>query len=243
MNPQETRVTENFILIQYVYIAMAVTYLLLGLHNNSQLLKLVLKCAPIATLLGFIVYSGVKTLNALGPLSSGQLLDNLWYLLWAILFSLFGDIYLVFNGLFLLGIVSFSMTQAIYVYLFDGMQLYLMISTGFEQQHIITGVAIAAVSTFFYAYVYPKFSWTMSFFGFLYTVLISTMVWAAITRAQITPSHANMTAVLGTCLFYVSDLVLSLKIWRLKIPAAEAVIMVTYYTAQLLIVRSVFMRP
>ncbi len=239
MNPQEQKVAQHFMLFQYVYIAMAVTYLFFGLHSNSKLLKLVLKCAPIATLLGLILYSGLKTLNALGPLSSGRLIDNLWYLLWAILFSLFGDMYLVFDGMFLLGLVSFSMTQAIYVYFFNGLELFSMLSTGLEQQQIITGLALAIITMIFYAYMYPKFSWIMAFFGFAYSLLMFFMLWAAITRAQKVPNTVNTTAALGGFLFYVSDLVLSLNAWRLKIPAGDVIVMVTYYCAQLLIARSI----
>lgn len=239
----EKKVVKNFILVQYVYIAMAVTYLLLGLNSNSKLLKVVLKCAPIATFLGLVLYSGLYTLNAFGPMSSGAMLDNLWYLMWAVCFSLFGDIYLLFDGLFLFGLISFSMTHVIYIYFFDGIELYSMIFTGLQQQQIITGLAVAIVTIIFYVYMYPKLSWLVSFVGIVYCLLIAFMVWAAITRAQRNPSTLNMTAALGACLFYVSDLVLSLKKWRLQIPAADVVVMATYYSAQLLIVRSIFLRP
>ncbi len=237
---QERKATENFILIQYVYIAMSVTYLLLGLRSNSKLLKLVLKCAPIATLLGLIVYTAFNIFNSFGALSFGNTLNNLWCLFWGILFSLLGDMYLVFDSTFLLGIVSFSITQAIYANFFDGTQLLLMISTGLEQQQIITALAIGLVSAIFYCYVYPKLSWIISVLGLLYSLLISTMLWAAITRAQLTPSTPNLTAVVGACLFYLSDLLLALNKWRLKTPIADIVVIVTYYGAQLLIVRSVF---
>ncbi len=237
---QERKATENFILVQYVYIAMSVTYLLLGLHSNSKLLKLVLKCSPIATLLGLIGYSAFNIFNGLGPLLPGNTLNNLWCLFWGILFSLLGDMYLVFDSMFLLGIVSFSMTQGIYAYFFNGAQLLLGISTGLEQQQIITALAIGLVSAIFYCYVYPKFSWKMSVLALLYCVLTSTMLWSAITRAQLTPSTPNLTAAVGACLFYISDLVLALKKWRFETPIADIVVMVTYYGAQLLIVRSVF---
>ena len=235
----EKRAAENFALIQYIYIGLSVIYLLFGINSNSNLLKLVLKCAPISTLLALSGLTAYRVLSDYGPMAQGPMIESLDKLFWGLLFSIFGDMYLVFNGLFLLGIVSFAVAQATYIYLFDGA---LLLTIPLEQQQIVTAVAIGLVSVLIYSYIFPKLSWVLSVAALVYCILISVMLWCAFVRAQLTPSKPNVAAAIGACLFYMSDLVLALKKWRIKIPSMSILVMVTYYGAQLFISRSVMVQ-
>ena len=235
----EKRAADNFALIQYIYIALSVIYLLFGLNSNNKLLKLVLKCAPIGTLLALSGFTTFRVMNDYGPMATGPMIEVLDKLFWGLLFSILGDMYLVFNSLFLLGIASFAIAQATYIYVFDGMVL---LTIPLEQQQIMTAIAIGLVSFLIYSYIFSKLSWVLSVATLVYCVLISVMLWCAFVRAQLTPSKSNVAAAIGACLFYMSDLVLALKLWRIKIPSMDILVMVTYYGAQLFISRSVMVQ-
>lgn len=215
-----------------VYILLSLIYLTIGLRIENKLLKSILKCAPAIFLLSFTV--SLMADNRLGPLETSSNLDRI---VWALLFSAFGDFYLVFDSLFLLGVASFTVAQAIYVYLFEGP---LLLAHPFGQVEIISAIAVCLVSALIYFYLLPNFTPILAIALLVYCVLISTMLWSAVVRAQLTPNASTMSAAVGACLFYTSDMLLGLKKWRLNIPFGDFLVMSTYYAAQMFIARSVF---
>lgn len=214
-----------------VYIGLCLMHLFVGLHIKNKLIIIVLKCAPILFLIA-MTFSAVAG-NRFGPLTSNR--SELENMFWGLVFSCIGDFYLVFDNLFLLGVGSFAIAQAIYVFLFDGPSLLMH---PFGQIEVTTAIAVGLVSALIYLYLLPKFSPVLAVALFVYCVLISTMLWSAIVRAQINPSAQRWSAAVGACLFYTSDMILGLKRWRLNIPCGDFLVMSTYFGAQMFIVRS-----
>lgn len=215
-----------------VYIFLSLVYLLVGLRVKNKLIKVILKCAPVTFLVSLSV--SFLTSNRFGPLDPNPSLEHI---IWALIFSLLGDFYLVFDSLFLLGVGSFTIAQTIYIYLFEGPVL---LAHSFGQTEIITAIAIALVSAVLYLYFLPKLTRLFAIVLLVYCVLISTMLWSAVVRSQQNPNTSTMSAAVGACLFYTSDLILALKKWRLKIPYGDVLVMSTYFSAQMFIARSVY---
>ena len=215
-----------------IYILLSLIYLLIGLRIENKLFKSMLKCAPAIFLLSFTV--SLMANNRLGPLETSSNLDRVT---WGLLFSALGDFYLVFDNLFLLGVGSFAIAQAIYIFLFEGAVL---LAHPFGQVEIISAIAVGLVSALIYLYLLPKLTPVLAIALLVYCVLISTMLWSAVVRAQLTPNASTLSAAVGACLFYTSDLLLGLKQWRLTIPFGDFLVMSTYYAAQMFIARSVF---
>ena len=76
---------------------------------------------------------------------------------------------------------------------------------------------------------------------FIYGGLVMAVWWRTIVRWQTTPSLINMLGVFGGLSFAVSDFIIGLDTWKFpkRVPYAFAMIMTTYYLAQLLLTLSV----
>jgi len=75
----------------------------------------------------------------------------------------------------------------------------------------------------------------------VYVTVIALMAWTAARRAggPTTPASSGAFALVGSLVFMTSDAILALDRFAKRIPAAHAVVMVTYYAAQTLIAASV----
>lgn len=214
------------------YIILCLVYVIFGIRSSSKLLKVILKCAPVFLLLAFIIYVTSK-LN-LGPIQGKGNAVDLERVIFGLIFSFLGDFYLVFDLLFLLGIISFAAAQLTYINLFGGWTL-LYFSFSVDYNEIITAVAIALVSALVYFYILQKLSWVLVIPAALYCVLLSVMLWCALVSLQRDPSLPAILGAVGACLFYTSDLLLAVSRWRLNIPCGPYIIITTYYASQLLI--------
>lgn len=218
-----------------LYTVLCKLYMFLGMNSDKKPLKLVLKCAPIIFLIvtvGKIIFQSGAPVTSNAPGSLKQFSK----LFWGLIFSCIGDGYLVFESLFLYGIVAFAVAQVIFTWLFDG-----GLSLLFEPNHseIISGLAITAVSTLIFAYILPKLKRTLVVPVAIYTIVISFMLWSAVVKMQQKTTDLTVVGAIGALMFYTSDLLLGVNKWRLKIPFAQVFIMTTYYTAQLFIAGSV----
>lgn len=75
----------------------------------------------------------------------------------------------------------------------------------------------------------------------VYTATILLMVWQAWGRERALPAPGSTLAAIGATLFMVSDAILALNRFRRPLPGAQALVMITYATAQALIAASVGM--
>jgi uncharacterized membrane protein YhhN len=74
--------------------------------------------------------------------------------------------------------------------------------------------------------------------AFVYMLAILLMGWQAANQMLATGTTAALMALAGALLFLVSDSVLALNRFRKAVPAAQVIILSTYYAAQMLIALS-----
>ena len=156
-------------------------------------------------------------------------------ILLGLVFSMFGDIFIVWEySHFSFGVVAFGVAHLLYATAF-----------GFEPINalVLLGLIIPSVHT--YTLYLPKLE------GFLvgavagYMLIITIMIWRAVTGLQVSLrgkawQWTKLCACAGSISFGISDLILGLNKFYLPIPFARAIVMVTYYGAQLGIALSSF---
>lgn len=194
--------------------------------ENPSILAAVIKILPILCLCGFVIMQGVS-------LSAHH--DYNRRILLGLIFSLFGDIFIVWeHSHFNFGVVSFGVAQLLYATAF-----------GFELLNPLVFLALAVPSVYTYCLYLPNLQ------GFLigaiggYMLMITIMIWRAITGLQVSLrgkawQWTKLCCCIGAVSFGISDLILGLNKFYLPIPFARAIVMVTYYGAQLGIALSSF---
>lgn len=217
-----------------IFTLLSFIYMLFGLNSSYKSIKVVLKCGPLIFLLTYMVYSASKV--NVGPMHGTGDIEDMRRILFGLLFSLLGDFYLVFDSLFILGILAFASAQIIYINLFGGWIWNIpVISYGMEYGDILSAIAISLVSIAVYLYIWKKLSWVLVIPTGMYCLLLSSMLWCAWMNAQHEPSTATFLGAAGAGLFYISDLVLVIGKWRLEIPYGKHIVIITYYASQILI--------
>lgn len=220
----------------FCYFVLCLLYIIVGKRLPTKLGRGILKCLPIVLLL-FTCVSVVQTFGR-GPVGHTELTTQFGSVFFGLLFSCIGDFYLVFDGFFIHGIVSFAIAQAIYVGLFHG---HTLISPSPSYNEVIAAAGIAVVSLSVYFYLLPKLNRILAACLFGYCVLISLMLWSSFAQMLHCHNASTVVGAIGAGMFYTSDLLLGVNRWRIKIMFGPELIMITYYVAQFLIVWSQFM--
>lgn len=104
-----------------------------------------------------------------------------------------------------------------------------------------TGLVMTVLSGLFYAYVYPGLSGAFTYLVGVYVALISFMGWRAMAGLRLVGAAWRWTELAasgGALLFIVSDMAIALNKFCFPIPYSRALIMSTYYAAQMLIALS-----
>lgn len=223
----------GFMLVS-VYVLLCLLYIVFGKKLATGLPKMILKSLPILFLIAFFI----KTVTSLpiGPVQGVGDVEHLERLIFGLGFSCLGDCYLVFDSFFVHGLLSFACAQVVYIGLFNGGLLLFNIPT---QSELLVAVAIGLVSVLVYLYILPKLSCVLVVPAAIYCMLLSCMLWCSIVSMQQNATLSTLQGAIGSCLFYSSDLVLSLDRWGMKSFYGPYVIIVTYYSAQILIFFSV----
>lgn len=217
-----------------MYLVLCLIYMTCGINVSMKPLKMVLKSSPVLFLIVFFIYT-VSSVQ-MGPVQTVGDIDDLERLLFGLIFSFLGDCYLVFDSFFIHGLLSFACAQLIYVALFGGRVLLFIVPA---QRELMTAAAVGFVSLWVYFYVLPKLSRVLVVAAALYCLLISLMLWCALVTLQQNAHLATLLGAIGACLFYTSDLILSLNRWGFTIPLEPHLVIGTYYAAQILIFLSV----
>ena len=247
----------SYFLLCGLYSLFCVVYLMLGVNCRKQWQKALLKCLPITLLLGIVTFVDWSEQLSRDREKSGDLSrKRLQLLLFGLIFSGLGDGLLVFyNSLGILGILSFAVAQCIYISLFGLSIEALAKQTAFG---LLSGMLVLILSLS----ILLLFGWRFNgllksgdpgmrrrFIGLVmpmalvYFSLISLMLWSAILQLQNKMNLVGFLGAIGGFLFYVSDVLIAAgAIWRLRILLHGRIfVMVTYYSAQLLITLSVVM--
>lgn len=217
-----------------VYIVLCFTYMIFGINFTTGLSKMLLKSSPVLFLISYFFYTILS--NPAGPGESVDGIDNLERLIFGLIFSCLGDCYLVFDSFFIHGLLSFACAQLIYISMFNGHLLLFIIPA---QSELVTAAAVGLVSLLVFFSILPRLSYALVIPAAMYCLLISVMLWCAVVTMQQDTKLPTLQSAIGACLFYMSDLLLSLNRWRLQIPHGHYLIIATYYAAQILIFFSV----
>ena len=150
----------------------------------------------------------------------------------AMIFSIMGDIYLIYSGLFVYGIISFVIAQGFLVFAFsDDGHLFFQVRAA----EMMSLICIAVISFLLYIYLYPKFKGSLTIPVSVYFVIITLMVWCSVMQTQKHVCISSVAGAVGAGLFYISDVLLAINKWRGPIPKVDVLVMPTYYIAQFMI--------
>ncbi|KAI1903989.1 hypothetical protein AGOR_G00001070 [Albula goreensis] len=182
-----------------------------------------IKCLPIFCLWVFLLAHGIGFLGA--HASARKILAGL-------IFSALGDAFLIWQeqGYFSHGLLMFAITHILYSSAF-----------GMKPLNLGAGLVIGGVSGLSYALLYPYLSGPFTYLVAVYIALIGFMGWRAIAGVQLTNdlwTWTQLSACLGAVLFMVSDLTIAVNKFCFPVPHSRAIIMATYYAAQMLIALS-----
>ena len=165
--------------------------------------------------------------------SSSVLVRNKWYVI-ALIFSFFGDVFLLYSGqsLFIMGLVSFLLAHFIFI----SIVLKRIQKTSFLK-------IISSVIPFLVVFILLIFGLKESLNEMLlpviiYGLTISTFGIVSLVDFQNRKSQKSLFMVLGAMVFMISDSVLAINKFYNASHLFEIIIMSTYIAAQYLIFRS-----
>jgi len=197
-------------------------YFVLSLPETSPiLLRCLTKCAPIISLVIFVLLHGIS-------LSKEYAFARA--ILCGLVMSLLGDVLLCYN-LLKLGMLCFGLAHANYIRAFGLRPLKL---------YVLLVLAVLAVAA--YWYLLPGLQWPLCLFVAVYNGLIATMAWRALARVQLFGelwTWTKLCSSAGAVLFMVSDFLLASHKFLAPLRYERELVMGTYYAAQLGIALSV----
>ena len=193
---------------------------LVAYYSGHRAIAGVLKSLPVLALAA-VVAAGA-TVPSYGRLVMAGLLA-----------SAVGDVCLAFPSGFLFGLGAFLVGHLCYVGAFAGGAVVTSVS-------VAAAAAIGVFAVLMLRYLWPhvrtsRVRWPVV----VYMAAICAMGWCAIASAS-APGAAEAAAAgaIGAVAFMVSDSVLAVNRFARPFAAAHAIVMVTYYAAQMLIARS-----
>lgn len=128
------------------------------------------------------------------------------------------------------GLLMFAVTHMFYTSAF-----------GMRPLALRTGLVMAVLACLCYAFLYPGLSGAFTYLVGIYVALIGFMGWRAMAGLQLVGAAwrwTELAAGSGALLFIISDLIIALNKFCFPVPYSRALIMSTYYAAQMLIALS-----
>lgn len=193
------------------FIVFLVLYFSFVDDDGDVIVTTILKCAPIISLGGYVVFKGFKWTEEFNY--SQKILIGLF-------FSCIGDI-LLNNDLFPHGMGAFGIAQVFYISAFELRPW---------KAHI--GVILYGLAAALTVFIYSSLNFIIKIGLPIYAILLTTMCWRAIVRATEKQHVLSYVAAVGSVLFVISDTLISLTMFVNPIPHARMFVMLTYYAAQ-----------
>uniref|UniRef100_A0A8C3STF6 lysoplasmalogenase n=1 Tax=Chelydra serpentina TaxID=8475 RepID=A0A8C3STF6_CHESE len=184
-------------------------YFVLWLPTSSpSWFSALIKCLPIFCLWVFLLAHGINFLVA--HRSANRILAGL-------IFSAVGDAFLIWQeqGYFVHGLLMFAITHILYSSAF-----------GMKPLDLKAGFVMTLVSSFCYTFLYSYLSGPFTYLVAVYILCNDLWTWT------------KLSACIGAVLFMVSDLTIAVNKFCFPVPYSRAIIMATYYAAQMLIALS-----
>ncbi|XP_068206121.1 lysoplasmalogenase TMEM86A-like [Palaemon carinicauda] len=195
---------------------VAIYFVLFIPVEQPSIFAMVIKCLPILSLIAFVLLHGM---------SLGEEYAYSRRILLGLICSVFGDALLIWDELFIHGLSAFLIAQCFYVSAF-----------GFRPFNIYAATVVYSAMTIGLYLLMPGTSGVISFGMPIYTFLLMTMVWRAVARVQLFEelwTWTKLCSCMGGILFAVSDGCIGFNEFYGRVPHSQAIIMVTYYAAQL----------
>ena len=216
-----------------IYGFLSCLYIFFFMENNKKTcLKPLVKVLPLITmaLTIMIIFSNSDS-RVYYTVQPGKL-NRILYVL---LFSMIGDVYLVYSSLFTYGLLSFNIAQGFMIFLFsDEYELYYdIIPSGLMSLAIVSIISIALL-----LYFIPKMECITALPASIYCFFITIILWSAILQLQKNCSPVSIGGVAGVAMLYVSNLLLAMNKWRKPFPRANTIIMALYYASHIIIIFS-----
>lgn len=144
-----------------------------------------------------------------------------YIILLALLFSLFGDIFLMLPDRFLHGLISFFIAHLMFLFAF--------IILGNSLTWWLA-VIFALAGLLIYKYLLPYLG-KLKIPVLLYVLIIVAMAWRAWENYFLFGSTATLMISISTLLFVISDTNIAINKFRKKYMYAEAIILITYFAS------------
>jgi uncharacterized membrane protein YhhN len=197
---------------------------IIGVQLDNTLLQTVFKPLIIPVLIGYFD-SQIKSITT----------GIAKWVLFALIFSLAGDVLLMFQGkkeiFFLLGLASFLIAHVFYIVFFHHVRV---------RENVKSNPWLLVIVVVYYA---ALISWLSPFLGEMklpvriYGIVISIMFMLAMHVLSIKTKMAGSWMMWGAFLFVISDSVLAINKFYQPFGVANVIIMLTYGLAQLFIVK------
>ncbi|WP_026908671.1 lysoplasmalogenase [Paucisalibacillus globulus] len=198
-----------------IIVMSAILYLIFAIYYDRRIYKYIWKPGTmILIILLTIIESGLST-------------NFSNWVLFALLFSLLGDIFLMLREKwFIHGLVSFFIAHVLYI-----IGLLLMFRFTFTLTNIVLILFLVLISVTFYFFLFQH---VRKVGGII--LLVAVAFYIAIITIMV--GLASMTGIailiVASLLFFISDAVLAINKFRVTFRLADYIVMSTYFTAQLL---------
>ncbi|XP_055700036.1 lysoplasmalogenase-like protein TMEM86A [Phlebotomus papatasi] len=194
------------------FVTFVLYFILSTYDTRSEIWSTVVKCAPIYSLILFILLYGVRNTDA----------SYTYKILAGLFFSSIGDLLLNIN-LFEYGVVAFAVAQVAFIAAF-----------GFQPRRWDIGLAMIGASLGALSVILRSINSTVLRLGLpIYSLLLITMAWRAVARASTDKKELpKILGAIGGVLFVISDGFLAFNKFYVNIPYAVILIMVPYYLAE-----------
>ncbi|XP_071545419.1 lysoplasmalogenase TMEM86A-like [Panulirus ornatus] len=195
---------------------VAIYFVLFIPSDQPSIFAMVIKCLPILSLIAFVLLHGM---------SLGEEYAYSRRILLGLIFSVLGDALLIWEDFFIHGLGSFLIAQFLYISAF-----------GFRPFNIYVATVVYSLTALGIYLLLPGTYGLISIGMPVYTFMLMTMVWRAVARVQFFEelwTWTKLCSCVGGILFAVSDAGIGFNAFYGHIPHSQAIIMVTYYAAQL----------
>ncbi|XP_045119206.1 lysoplasmalogenase-like protein TMEM86A [Portunus trituberculatus] len=195
---------------------VAIYFVLFIPSDQPSLLAMVIKCLPVVSLIAFVLLHGM---------SLGEEYAYSRRIVLGLVLSAVGDALLIWEELFVHGLTAFLGAQILYISAF-----------GFTPFNVYVAAAVYSAMGLGISMLLPGTSGGLSVGMPIYTFFLMTMVWRAVARVQLFEelwTWTKLCSCVGGVLFAVSDAIIGVNAFVCRVPHSQALIMVTYYAAQL----------
>jgi uncharacterized membrane protein YhhN len=200
----------------------------------AQLEPLRMVCKPL-----IMVTLGVYYLLSVGE-------DRSFVVLLAIIFSLAGDVSLMFDSInslyFIIGLISFLISHVFYIIAYRQHQNSEQADSLQGIQKLRAAFPIVLAGTGLVVILYPSLG-TLKFPVIVYAIVLVVMALNALFRLGRTSAVSFWFVFVGALFFMVSDSILAINKFLSPLPQSGLLIMSTYISAQFLIIEGLIAHP